>query len=714
MTAAVGADRIHVTMSVVSWQADSPGQSPRMLRRVTVAAAVISTCALPVVMSVRPLSSYDLGYHLAYGEEFLDTGRPVSTNAFIYTLGQNRPPSSGPPPPPGPGCWYDDDGRYHFANANWGSQVIMSAVGRLGAEGGLCTLQSLLVAGTFALILLTMRRVGVPWLWSAGGVVMVTLVAQGRFNLRPEVFGYLIVAWQLYILAPRAMRQEGAITPKTVVALCLMQVVLVNLHSYFMLGLALTVISIGDRLVRLALGPLRDRRVDTPGLWRDAKLLSVALGIQLIACFVNPWTWRGAVLPVQTLAFMKAHGIAGSDPLTSGHPWSHIGELYRPFATGAFVGTWATYAYCVLLAVSCVGVVGALVRRRWGWGVLIAVMAVMSLSMRRNIALAAVLITPVALAAMWELIHPAVRRVGNGVRAAVTYCSAVAIAAGATILCTSVVTQHFYFSERSAWRFGTGVSRLVVPLDAAGWLERHRPEGRVWCDYDISSNLYYFTDPHPDVPILTNTWAYPPSVMAEVLDYGAGRKDFSGAVADYSVETVVLQAGRGTIPLVRKLSGDERWAVVFAGGMHVIFVRRDGANAALADRAAITPQSLDIDRHAASLEALDPVKAHSLYVGGMTLYRLGWSGRAMEIFRRVLRRDESYHQAWNMLGVCIAERGNSRLGQEDLAARDDFIEARKCFLRAHQLQPNYAEANENLLRVDKQLGALESAPAAAP
>ena len=84
------------------------------------ALALIAASALAFLLGVRTLSSPDLGYHLAYGDVFLQTGWPVDSNDFLYTLppvlpGQRRPAS-------GPGCWYDHQGTYRFANANWLAQ----------------------------------------------------------------------------------------------------------------------------------------------------------------------------------------------------------------------------------------------------------------------------------------------------------------------------------------------------------------------------------------------------------------------------------------------------------------------------------------------------------------------------------------------------------------------------------------------------------------
>jgi len=673
----------------------SPNSSARFTakgQRLLTALAVVAAVALAVLSGVRPLSSPDLGYHLAYGEQFLDTGRIVDHNAFVYTL-----PAGDPLPPPGPGCWYDADGKYRFANANWLSQVVMAAAWRAGGPTGVCVLQAVLVAAIFTIVLLAMRRLGVPWPGVAAGILLAATTAYMRLTIRPEVFGYLLLAAQLFVLVGKSVNRRA------VASLAVLQLLLVNCHSYFLLGPAMTAAFLSARLIawrRPGLGPaslrLRGRQVRT-----DAKLLAVALAGQLLVCLANPWTWRLAILPVQTLLFMHANKIASGE-LTGpgGHPWSYIGEFFRPLA-GEFLHTKATYAYVILLAVGAIGAVGAVFKRRWEWFAVIVAMLAVSLSMRRNIAPAGLLVAPLAIAA----ICAAWRRVWRGrpakLRAEITREGAGILLATAAWLCLSVVTQRFYFGERSAVRFGVGLSQLQLPIGAAGWINANRPEGRIWTDYTSSSNVHYFTGGR-EVPILTNTWAYPPEIMREVLNSYLGGRDFAELERRYGFDCVVLRADRSTSVLVGELAAGERWRLAYLDAMFVVFVRDLPA----AD--AITKAKLDLARHVARLKASDPVPAHALHVGGLTLFHLGWDTAAAELFTAAVEEDPSYHEAWNMKGLCLAREGSLRLrqtGDKELLRR-----ARDCFREALAIKSDYQPALANLQLVDSQLRS-GSAPA---
>ncbi len=693
-------------------------------RRTVTALAVAAAAAFAALLGVRTLTTPDLGYHLAYGDHFLDTGSIVDGELGIYSTAA---PADRDGLGLGPGCWYDAEGRYRFPNANWLSQVVMAAVHRWVGLEGLSVLLAVLVAGIFALAIATMRRLGLGWTWVAAGLLMTAMVAYERFLLRPEVFGYLVVMGQWWVLSgvaggersrgasPAAKRGEERSCPalgwRPVAALVALQWLLVNLHSYFLLGIGLTGAVLAEHLLRRAWHRLRrpSGGEDAAAGGRNAVRLGIVLLGQVGVCFLNPWTWRLAVLPFQTLAFMQKHNIAGSqDPIT-GHPWAIIGEFFRPFAP-VFAHSKATYAYCVLLALAAAGLAAAAIRRRWAHVLIIAAMTGVSLFMRRNIAPAALLIAPTALAACRELLAAAGRRFRVAARSHLAMAAAAALALAGACGCLSVLTQRFYRDERLSVRFGLGPTRSVFPIGAAEWINENRPTGRLWTDYDSSSNLHYFTRPRRPVPILTNTWAYPPRVMRQVLDQAIGRRAF---LRQSDCQVVVLQVmpkiHPAYVPLGRRLAGDPNWAMVYLGAAHAVFLRADGENAELARRRAITPRSLDlgIEEFVGELRRLDPLSSHAAYLGGYTLGNLGWYTQAVAVFREVLPEDPYPHRVWNQIGWCLRQRGTIRMFHlpRDYRGKQDWQEARRCFLRALRLKGDYEDARTNLRLIEEQIAA---------
>ncbi|MBN1941658.1 MAG: hypothetical protein JW849_00015 [Phycisphaerae bacterium] len=657
-------------------------------------------------LGVRTLSSPDLGYHLAYGEQFLQSGHIVDSSPEIYTLDSAALARAGELPP---GAWIDQAGVYRFPNANWASQVLFALVHRLGNAIALGVLQAGLTAGVLLIATIAMRRLGLTATWSALGILLIAATAYERFMLRPELVGYFVLAVQFALLIP-AWRGEGTLRRRRIATLVLLQLLFVNLHSYWLLGLGLTLSCLLGEAVRKMLPRRGDSPADTSNtlLGRLGALFVLQAGVS----FVNPWWWRLAVLPAQTLAYFSRHHISAAEARPGGHPWSVIGEFFRPLES-PFTDIVATKAFFVLLAIVLVGLLCATLRRRWSAVFLLAGATAVSLSMRRNIAPGAILLTPAALACVAEWLPS--RRVWKKLAAFPAAHAAAAGALGcvAAVLLGAVVTNRFYFEQRRADRFGLGISLLNTPVLTAQWLSAVQPKGRLWTDYDASSNVYYFTqfpdpsDPakktHPKVPILTNTWAYPPDVMAEVFDVSRGMRPFRDAVKRYGIEVVVLRVWRFTaepdpsrpkqIPLALALSADSNWALVYLDALHAVFLRKDGSNRVLAFKTELMPENFDVQAYIQRLREMDSIPAFALYQGGKTLSLLGWNAVAIQVLQQATQADPHYAEVWYELGLCHA-----RLGKQYYSLAS-YQQAESCILESLRLKPDFPQAQMQLYRV---------------
>ncbi|MDY7011286.1 MAG: hypothetical protein SVV80_11125 [Planctomycetota bacterium] len=725
----------------------SPGPAGKV--RAVGIAATAGAMVLAVALSVRPIASYDVGYHLAYGDHFLKTGEIVQTNRFVYT--RLDPKILSDPSELGPGCRYDNaTDTYHFVNANWLSQVIMALAHKAGGMSGLGILQTALIAAIFLVVVAAMRSGSAAWHWIAPAVVLTALGSYERFNIRPEVFGYLILVLQWWLVvgyegwhcllassvatSARISKNTGCEQPVPpakrmwwrAAGVIGLQVLAVNLHSYFILGVAI----VGAMFIASAGRWLWVRFVNRVAEAAPAgrlKWLGITLAGVVAACLVNPWFVRGAIMPIQTLLFMNRHNIAGGAYASSGgHPWAEIGEFFTPFAEGVRRTRVITAYYVVLCLAGIGGVVGVL-RRRWGWVLILAGMTIVSTRMRRNIAPAAMIIVPMSVIILtdgWNALRERLRRgkrggSGDPPRLKIAFAAAIITLAAAGLWTVSIMTNRFYFSERRLWRFGWGVSDITIPLESARWINTNRPAGRVFCDYGSSSNLMYYIQPEYEVPVLTNTWAYPPYVMRWVSDCTKCKKscDFAKVVGEYGIETVVLRLAGDTSPLIGNLSKSPVWTVVHVGVSHVVFLRRNGANAELAKSLEITESDFDIYGFTKRIFVTDPLPAHSLHIAASLLDRMGWSSQAITVWRKCLRQGDNYYEAMNGLGRRLALRGTDKMllmqkyysqgkpVQGDQAKREglnDWAEAEKLFKDALKIKPDYEDAVKNQRQLTRQ------------
>ncbi len=683
----------------------TPGTPRQVAVRCLSEAALLLAMIAGVCLGVRTISSPDIGYHLAYGETFLDTARPVDSSPELYTVDAESLARASELPP---GAWIDESGVYRFPNANWASQVLFAYVHRVAGMTGLGVLQAVLVAGVFIAAVVSMRRLGLGVTWTTFGVLLIAMVSYERFMLRPELVGYFVLAVQFALLLP-VWRGEAVLRWWRIVLLVLLQLLLANVHSYWLLGIGMTVAGLAGAIINLFLPSAIGRRTPCQQgsllgrAYRSMVFrLAVLVGLQAGVGFVNPWTWRLMLLPIQTLRFFSVHRISTTDVRIGGHPWSIIGEFFRPWES-PFADIIATKAYFFLLALVVIALVLAAIYRRWAVGFLLVGMAAMSLAMRRNIAPGAILLAPAALACIvvalgrWSVWKQFTSL------PVTSFAAAIVLGCLAGGLIGAIVSNRFYFDQRRTDRFGLGISKVSTPALAAGWLSEHQPEGRMWTDYDSSSNFYYFTryparddggrSVHPFVPILTNTWAYPTDVMREVQDVSFGKRPFHKAADQYGLEIVALRVTAFTTPLVIELTENPDWTLVYLDAAHTIWLRTKGANFSLAKKFAITRENFNVQEFRRQLAELDPEPAFAFHLAGVTLERLGWFTEAIDILRSATLQSPRYSEAWFELGACYALRSqDTRNTQEPTAATlesilADLREAQYCFAQCLSLHP---------------------------
>jgi hypothetical protein len=210
---------------------------------------------LPVLAAlIANLSSVDLAYQLRAGAIVLDGGGIPRTDTFTFT-------AAGLP-------WVDQQ---------WGAQVILAAVYRLGGWTGLVLLRALLVGLLFGLIFLACRLRGADLRRAAWLTLAAFFVAAVALALRPQLFGMVLLAATLAIVAARRRR------PNLVWVVPLIVLAWANIHGSFFLG-----------PVVLGLAWLEDLRDRAPSPHRLLLVAVAAVG----AAFVNPFgaeVWSYAV-----------------------------------------------------------------------------------------------------------------------------------------------------------------------------------------------------------------------------------------------------------------------------------------------------------------------------------------------------------------------------------------------------------------------------------
>lgn len=207
----------------------------------------------------------DLGRHLKLGEIILQTKSIPLTNLFSYT--------------------YPD---FPFINSHWLFEVLVY----LDQQG--LGLQALLV---FKLIIILMAvwlvLATVPrnqYLLLPIGFIFLHTVRE-RPELRPEILSFLFAGLTIYILD-----KFGKTKTKLILVLPAIQLIWVNSHIYFIVGLFLQAIFLSDFIYQ----HLRSR--SSSG---KLKILGIVFGLSVVASLINPSGIKGFLNP---LTFNQNYG----------------------------------------------------------------------------------------------------------------------------------------------------------------------------------------------------------------------------------------------------------------------------------------------------------------------------------------------------------------------------------------------------------------------
>jgi len=595
----------------------APGASVDAAHRVALAVVL----ALIALLALRQVGSLDAGFHLKAGESILDGAGWPAMDAFTYTINDHP-----------------------YIDTSWGYQVVAALAQRGLGASGLILLNLALILSTFALLIRTARLApadptALVLALLAGGVA-----AEMRYEVRPELASWLLLASTLYLLHRREERPGSALW-----ALPVIHLVWANTHALFVLGWA----AIGC----FALGS-RARR-GTP----DRALLgwgAASVGIVLI----NPYGWRGAVFPFTLATRMQERNVFSQT----------IGEFVSPFALGLsdqfpFYPRAPILCFRVFAVLAVVAAIGLIAKRRYSAALLTVPFMILAARMIRNIPLVVIACLP---GLAWGLpVEAILRRKRAAVRAVLAAATAAAI-----ILGLRVATDGYYIASRRPDRFGTGWNGLILPIDAVGWARSAGLDGPVLNHLNFGGYMM---------------WARPRRVFIdgrlEVTGESFYRSYTEALSSQNALEAMVAKHGiqwiifpYATNPkLLGRLGADPRWRPVYADHLATIFVRSDLPPLVAAPSLPGPPAPAPVDTLpglgglprttpvAAWFQGLTqrqrfPSRAFNL---GLFSYYLGDMPGAAAWFGSAARESGgAYYEVYNNLGAALYREGR----REDAAA----------------------------------------------
>ena len=229
----------------------------------------VSLVALAASLTFQRIRSFDYWWHLRTGGLIAESGAIPRADAYSYTVPGAR--------------WID---------IHWLHQLGLHALRSLGGH-------SAVTFGKFGLVVLLLgilARVGYRKerpLVTAAGLTFVLLAACDRFMPRPELPSFVLLAAVLWLFDRYTARPD-----RWIYAIVPVQLLWVNIHGLFALGIAVCAIHLAAETVRPLLSP--GERLRT-GRLKDLVLVTL---LAVVAALANPNFIEGALYPIQQLGMI--------------------------------------------------------------------------------------------------------------------------------------------------------------------------------------------------------------------------------------------------------------------------------------------------------------------------------------------------------------------------------------------------------------------------
>lgn len=213
----------------------------------------------------------DLGRHIKLGEIITKTHQVPQTNLFSYT-----------------------NADFPFINTHWLFEVLMYGLNQAVGTYTILILKILIFLLSVGLIIKVIPKQNQVLLLPVGFIFLHVL--RERLELRPEIFSFLFTASTYYILEKFLTSKQMSHDPRTFVSnirlvflLPFIQLLWINTHIYFFVGLILQVIF-------LIHATYQHLRLHLPGV--KLKLLGGIFALSVVVSLLNPNGLTGLLFPL--------------------------------------------------------------------------------------------------------------------------------------------------------------------------------------------------------------------------------------------------------------------------------------------------------------------------------------------------------------------------------------------------------------------------------
>ncbi len=525
------------------------------------------------------IRDFDLWLHIGVGQFIVQNGYVPAQDILSYTI-------AGTP----------------WVNHEWLFQVLAFSVFHSWGAEGLIRMQVVVVWVTLMLLLfLGYNRE--RQFFTVFTLLLVLLVYQTRFTIRPDIFSLLFFTIYIYLLSLHIDKKWAPF------AFVVTQVLWTNMHGFFFFGPLFVLIALIGEWLR--------RHVRLPYAWNttgrltneEYRRLKVILAAVILACLANPMTFQGAIYPL-TVMFQL--------PQDSKIFFEYIMELQRPVEWGNLFSLNRFPFYKLLILLSAYSFV--LNRRKVDVGGFLfwLVFLLFSLAALRNIvffAFAAYLVIMTnVLTIDFRRIVPIRFLHKNFQHITETFLKIFLTLWMVAFGVDRSSGGYFDYDRFENKSLMEGISTTNYPKGAADFLVAHNIKGHIFNDFNSGAYLVGRCFPNIKVFIDGRTEVYGPNFFKNYLRIWE-KQDiafFDQVAEDYGMTLAFLNSTGEAIPptLLRHLYTHEDWALIYFDHDGMIFAKR-------------IPENKDLIKRL-----------------GMDLAQ--WPGKEMDLFRLGIGRVEPY------------------------------------------------------------------------
>ncbi len=491
------------------------------------------------LLAVAPidLTNSDVGRHVINGQEMMRAfvGRGswdvLFTNYYSYA--------------------YTD---FPFVNHHWLSGVVFYYFDRMNGVEGLRALQFVIMGATFVVLCLWLgKKAGYAAMLCGVGLTIPLLIT--RSEVRPEAFTYLFVV--LYLLILSHTRRTKTMSIPLIILLGILQMLWVNFHVYFILGIVL--------YGYFSLDWHRQAPFVSFYSWQHV----MGLVVLLIASCINPYSVKALVFPFLILT-EYGYDIVENKSLHFLLNWGMRNQQY-------------THMVFVDVLVLLSGLTIFWKKKLVFYWFLAAVFCAWASVAVRNTMLAGIFASVWFAVVLHEVYFAALAQAIKTTKAAIALL---------VVLCI-LVANLFVYGSWYGDRIKLHTSSVFVEEERARreFLQSNI-KGPIFNNYDIGGYLIYTFFPKQKLFVDNRPEAYPVSFFKNEYTRIHEPAVFAKLDETYGFNSVIFQYRDVTgwaQGFLRNITQDKKWVPVYVDSRVVVFVKDNDRNKKVIDQNRLPP-----------------------------------------------------------------------------------------------------------------------------